>query len=1369
MKHLTVLAAAMAMGLAFHAHAKSYTPVFTEDFESTSPFASGWTWYGSAHKQAERTLIDGTTKSQFLYITGTKYERGDYAFNNDCTALTDYRLEFDWFANMGYGGKTCRLICYAGESELFHVADPNPGNATTSYLFINGADTEDTANAVATFTSANRGADCTGASNQKYWYHITITANETDGVFLKIASQDSSVGTVYNARISDFTHVTKIAFTADSSGYNTNGGIDDIVFSQGTSESFVWTGANGNNTWSTPGNWTVDGVAQTEKYPVLGDTATIGDNITVAVETGAVLPSVTLGDSSALSFDVSGFAEKTAQRLLAYCGSTLASSQIALTGITASDYAVEYETTDEGAVYATLWPKTYFVWSGNGSDTLWTTIGNWVYGNGDAAESCPGDGATVVFPSSLLGGATVTLNADASAAAIVVDAAVSLDSAGTTRRTVYPRAVSGSGGLTIGNVKVQTPTYANVEISCDVAVADSAASFYLRGQNAKMTLSGALTGSGTLKLDADGNGGHSYTVTGDLSGFSGTLEIPQVLRSNAAGCSYNFNGEDATIDLSGATVSIADPMTMTLGGTYDNNILKIGALSGSGTIKNNTANAMTLQVGSDGTDAESSAVLSVADGTGAWTVAKTCANTQSLTDATVAYNVSVSGGTLKLPVGKALGTVAVSGGTLGFAADDAWEIGTAYDLFTYATWASPAESALTLDQSALAKICVPSYDFETAGTVKVTLSEATFTWNGGASGRWDDASNWLIAGAAATAAPGDDNLVTIDGATVFVDLSQSFAKVTLDNGAKLALGFTDDTLSYTIPEGRTASDFVVAGPYTMAESEGVLTATRVPSSFAWAGGSSGEWSDTANWMVDGMATGVIPTSGDTAVFSDDVSATLSASHNVSNLVVATGKTLTLNGGMLANIYEYGTASEKGGTVALNGSELRSYNISDSSASWYGDIEIAGGASVTNYIRATISTMSASGTLNLYGNLSGDGCVVLHVVGHNSGGQPDGRGGVSLYGDNTDFEGICYIKSGASSRGPATFCSATAGSAKARWVYLDSTDGNQAAKSGTISVEGSTIKLGTYEGKNYIFGSDAHTGNTIEIGGANLDFACSLSARSSAAERANNSATLKKVGVGTMTFGEEVGNPCFNTYEMNGGVLKFANMYITKSATGQSSYINPTFTFTGGILALDDCATNTVDESLLDLSPYIKNSTAAISVFVDEAQTMTWGTALAAQTVDAETGRDGGLTKLGTGTLTLSAAPKYTGWTTVKAGKLIVPAGTALDVVAGAGGEIEGATTNDLAFAEGYVFNAGTDGQIVATGEADVSNLKVYIANPTASGSFKVVKAGSITGTDTATLKFPAETDEKVKAKWSLRSGNGTLKASSVVPFAIIVR
>lgn len=548
----------------------------------------------------------------------------------------------------------------------------------------------------------------------------------------------------------------------------------------------------------------------------------------------------------------------------------------------------------------------------------------------------------------------------------------------------------------------------------------------MRGGKAKVVFSGALTGSGTLKLDADTNGDHSYTVTGDLSGFSGTLEIPKVLRNGTAGCSYNFNGADATIDLSGATVSIADPMTMTLGGTYAGNVLKIGALTGAGTINNNTANAMTLQVGNDGTDAESSAVLSVADGTGVWTVAKTGSNTQSLTDATVAYNVSVSGGTLKLPVGKALGTVAVSGGALGFAADAAWEIGTAYDLFTYATWASPAESALTLDQSALAKICVPSYDFETAGTVKVTLSEATFTWNGGASGRWDDVSNWLIAGAAATAAPGDDNLVTIDGATVFVDLSQSVAKVTLDNGAKLALGFTDDSLTYTIPEGRSASDFVVAGPYTMAESEGVLTATRTASTFVWNGGASGEWTDAANWRVGGGYTAVVPGYDDTASFvsSADVAVPSAARAGI----VSVAGALTLSG--TSSLSTTNITATGDGILRVAGITVTSPTIKGVHTYVNSPVEIV--ADTTNVF--TVGKHS-DGYKYIYfnGNIAGSG--VLHLDQQSI----VGLAGARFNGDNSEFSGEIAVVN-QTTRDVTEFTGADSTSSNAAYTVYGRSDG-----------------------------------------------------------------------------------------------------------------------------------------------------------------------------------------------------------------------------------------------------------------------------------------------------------------------------------------
>ena len=1286
MKHSTVLATAIAIGLAFTARAKTYTPVFTEDFESASSFASGWTWDGSAHEQAERTLIDGTTKSQFLHITGTTYERGDYAFTNDCTALTDYRLEFDWFANMGFGGKTCRLICYAGESELFHVADPNPGNETTSYLYINGADTTDTANAVATFTSAGRGANCTGASNQKYWYHITITANETDGVFLKIASQDSSVGTVYNARISDFSNVTKMAFTADSKNYNTYGGIDNIVFSQGASESFVWTGAEEDNKWATPGNWTVDGEATT-KYPEIGD----------------------------------------------------AVSGLDATALAAMDIAVKLETTGDVTRFVNFCAKNVKVWTGAGTDTNWSTLENWGYTAGFAAYEIPAEGSTVVFPSTFTDGVVVTLTNDlcdtnkpGEGYTFNLETDTTIQSASSTTYYLNPRTVSGNGKLTLGNVQVRTKVSDGAcAFNVELCIKDSV-TLYLRGGGAKVTFSGALSGTGTLKLDADTNGKHSFTLTGDMSGFAGTLEIPQVIRDNAAGCSYSFNGDDSTIDLSGVTVSIADPMTMTLGGTYDNNILKIGALTGAGTISNNTANAMTLQVGNDETDAESSAVLSVADGTGAWTVAKTGANTQSLTDATVACNVSVSGGTLKLPVGKALGTVAVSGGTLGFAADAAWEIGTAYDLFTYATWASPAESALTLDQSALAKICVPSYDFETAGTVKVTLSEAVFVWNGGTSGRWDDSANWMIDGETASAAPKGGEKVTIDGATVLIDTDTDISGVTLSNGAKLALGFTDDNLNYTIPEGFSASDFVVAGPYTMAESEGVLTATRTASTFVWNGGASGEWTDSANWRVGGGYTAVVPGTGDTAVFGTSAEVLVSASAYAGETRLDADVTFSGEAKLQCPLWR-GDGKLSLAGITLTAPTEGHFIISN-------NVEVV--AKTTNTL--TLETAASSSEsdyryIYLEGNMTGAGYLALDQR------SRQGLAGGKFSGDNREFSGEIEVVNCKDNRDATQFIGAHSTSSNAVYtVYGKGDSGNTVSM---FPTQNTTYYIGSIDGNVQQARSSAPGNVILEIGALNRNN--SIGGHFGA----SNKTGIRKVGTGTLTCSAaNIGD-----VEIAGGTYE-----VTKDT--QSGNI----TFTGNGIFRSTIAKSGSGDDDIDYAKQLDGSENYPIVFDDGGFERTWATAIKAS-------NKAGFTKMGSGTLTLGKPPLYTGLTTVKEGTLYVPDGSDITYNPLSAGTLTGVTPTKFAYPAGTTLT-GAESSKTFDGTLDVSNvtaIDVSDATLTEGTPFVVAAATTVTGftKDTIVLTLPAGTDT---AKWTVKIMSIDAKRSLCVapptnPFVVIVR
>lgn len=72
-----------------------------------------------------------------------------------------------------------------------------------------------------------------------------------------------------------------------------------------------------------------------------------------------------------------------------------------------------------------------------------------------------------------------------------------------------------------------------------------------------------------------------------------------------------------------------------------------------------------------------------------------------------------------------------------------------------------------------------------------------------------------------------------------------------------------------------------------------------------------------------------------------------------------------------------------------------------------------------------------------------------------------------------------------------------------------------------------------------------------------------------------------------------------------------------------------------------------------------------------------------------------------------------------------------------------------------------------TENVDVSNLFIYIPDPTAAMSKTVVKAASITGTPT--LAFPDGTSEALESRWTLEVRNGRVVVSSVSPFTLILK
>ena len=450
-----------------------------------------------------------------------------------------------------------------------------------------------------------------------------------------------------------------------------------------------------------------------------------------------------------------------------------------------------------------------------------------------------------------------------------------------------------------------------------------------------------------------------------------------------------------------------------------------------------------------------------------------------------------------------------------------------------------------------------------------------------------------------------------------------------------------------------------------------------------------DWKTPSNWTIDGVAATLAPSAIDTARFDDDATCNIkennSSKYAISNIVIAANKTLTLTSpegsvNTLYGIHELGGLDTEGDTVVLSNANLQSadislYSDSEYNINWYADINVLG--SLTNFIYAYSTNKSSQNqSISYYGNISGTGTLSLSPT-------KDVRTGVQLYGDNGSFAGVCIIRSGASTRGPATFCSATAGSEKARWIYPDGCDINKDANAGKIYLTATDqkIKFGTFEGTNFLFRTGSSNNPTVEIGALNLDFDCALSAINSTSDAYRNIAnsTLRKVGTGTMTFGW-IKKPCWCVYEMNGGVLKFDNHDILKYYAKDSATNYSTFKFTGGTMAYGEGCTNTVDESLLDVSAYVKNSSAPISVLLEDGQSLTWATALAAQVADSETGKDAGLVKLGEGTLVLSAAPLYTGDTYLDGGTLKIPTSAGVTVKT----HVEGMTVRrDTTTEEGY--------------------------------------------------------------------------------------
>ena len=262
---------------------------------------------------------------------------------------------------------------------------------------------------------------------------------------------------------------------------------------------------------------------------------------------------------------------------------------------------------------------------------------------------------------------------------------------------------------------------------------------------------------------------------------------------------------------------------------------------------------------------------------------------------------------------------------------------------------------------------------------------------------------------------------------------------------------------------------------------------------------------------------------------------------------------------------------------------------------------------------------------------------------------------------------------------------------------------------TFEGAGATVTAsGTPQAGNLFFNSTGYTlAGAVQLGVGSITTNGAISTMISANISGNDSSGLSKDGVGTLILSGS--NSYTGTTNLNNGVLTIGNA----NALGSSGDI----TFSGGTLQYGTGITT-------DFSSRIKGSGSAIIVDTNN-NNVTFATALAATNT-------GGLTKQGTGTLTLSANNTLAGPLQVTGGALSLGAGTTLTVNTAAASTISGTLSGSGNLTKTGAGNLTLSGSNSYSGETRLEGgvLEIGHNNALGNGSFLMrVNGVTIRSTD----------------------------------------
>ena len=254
------------------------------------------------------------------------------------------------------------------------------------------------------------------------------------------------------------------------------------------------------------------------------------------------------------------------------------------------------------------------------------------------------------------------------------------------------------------------------------------------------------------------------------------------------------------------------------------------------------------------------------------------------------------------------------------------------------------------------------------------------------------------------------------------------------------------------------------------------------------------------------------------------------------------------------------------------------------------------------------------------------------------------GTINVNGGTASFERDAIIGFTGTATGRLNLTSGTVNVASTleRWLML----GRDGASKGEITVSGGSLNLNT--------NTDIRFGRIANASGASF---INLNGGAITGWTGNASGAFSGTSVVDLNYASTQAT-YDSSFNLNGGTLTIGQI-ITNNNSG-----NAKFNFNGGTLRAAAATANFIDLGGAAQRVNVRNGGAVID---SNGFDLTVPQALLHSSIDGDAATDGGLTKLGSGTLTLTAVNTYTGDTTINGGGLTLADNASLKFVIGANG------------------------------------------------------------------------------------------------------